>query len=250
MLGEQRLYSLAISLSLLGTASCSLVSRGESRVDRSVSQSAEEGISNEAENSVYPPGWIPVADVASRVEIVDLLPPRYETEDGLRPPDPLDTNRHRRYQIALASVLHDYLPSTAPQFAFVVNVTLDGIYDSESVLDTVGDIEIGDAGIVFGERSAGSRGVGAWEPYYDPTWSLPIGHSPSVRFLRETVMALRQSGQEIDALDVRDWCELSAGNCVNARSGWSATIPEFEAMIEAELALPMEPTPGPNSSYP
>ena len=208
----------------------------------------KEHPSGGAEDTVDPPFWVRLADVAARIEIVELLDPRFETMDGLRPPDPINLNDHRRYQVAIARVQHDYLPNTSPQLAFVVNFTLDGS-EHESVRDPMSRIDVGDTGVIFGMLEAGTRRFGSLGNYYDQTWSLPA-LAPSVRYLRDTVISMRQTGHQIEALNVNAWCEYSAGWCENARTGWSETIPEFEAMMEAELAQPRVPTPEPNSSYP
>lgn len=197
-------------------------------------------------HDVDPPFLVRVSDVAARVEIIELLEARYDTEDGLRPNG--DPSGHRLYQIAVARVLHDYLASAGTQLAFEVNVILDGELSGPMRLG-VGDITVGDVGVIFGWFTAGSRGIGNLGDYYDPTWSLP-GFAPSVHYMRETVISRRQAGDQLEALTISGWCEISAGRCENTRTGWSKTIQEFEAMMVVELAEPRVPTPVPNSWYP
>ena len=228
-----QLRSLATTALLLALSACS---------------PEKEHSSDGAYGSPYPPFWVRVADVAARVEIVELLEPRYETTDGLRPPGPINLNDNRRYQVAIARVQHDYLPTTSPQFALVVNHTLDGI-EHESVQNPMAGIDVGDTGVVFGLLAAGSRRFGGLGSYYDQTWSLPT-LIPSDRHLRDTVIGMRQAGQQIEAIEVTAWCEYSADRGVNTRTAWAETIPDFEALMVEELAQPRVPTPGPNSSYP
>lgn len=211
--------------------------------------SQERGQSSSgAENNFPLPFLVRSSDVASRVEIIELLETRYETADGLRPSSSNYLSDFRQYQVAIARAQYDYLPNTSQRFAFLVNVTIDG-EEHESVLDEIGSIEIGDTGVVYGLLAAGPRSYGALGDYYDPTWSL-LTRAFSRRFLRDTVIGMRQAGQQIEALEVTGWCEFSAGHCENSRTGWSATVPDFEAMMVTELAAPRLPTPWPHSSYP
>ncbi len=248
---KQGIEILGVTMVALIATSCSFVhgigSQGE---DGSSKGPGGDAPSAGALVSVSPIAWVRLGDVTSRVEIVEVSSPRYETSDGLRPLDPSDTDGLRRYQIAIARVQHDFVPATASQFAFVVNNTLDGEYDPEWGLGTIADIETGDTGIIFGGiLSAGSRGLGAWKPYYDPDWVFPVNYFPDI-VLRETVIALRQGGQTIEALQSGGWCEISNGVCTNTRTGWSSPEGNLQNAIDQQVSMGLVGTPGPDSSYP
>ncbi len=115
-------------------------------------------------------------DVSAKVEVTELLAPRYETADGLRPLNPIGTDVPRRYQIALATVQQHYLPSDSTLLAFVVNYTVDG-RDHATIRHRLKDIAIGDTGVVYGHLATGGRGVGYLVDYYGPTPPFPNGPS-------------------------------------------------------------------------
>ena len=193
-------------------------------------------------SEIVPPLWIPLVDVAARVEVIGLLAPRYETQDGLRPLNPIGSDVLRRYQIALATVQHHYLPSDTALLAFVVNYTVDGL-DHSSIRHRLKDIAVGDIGVVYGDLATGGRGVGYLVDYYGPTPPFPNGPRFADYALREAVLGLRQAGQRYEALEARDWCEFQNASCVNHRINWSAETSQFERYMTEQLAFPRVATP-------
>jgi len=69
-------------------------------------------------------------------------------------------------------------------------------------------------------------------------------------FRRDTVIQLRQSGEDYESLALTDWYEYSDGVAFNLKSGWSASISEAEARVVKSVELLNRPTPSPWSPTP
>ncbi len=242
---EQRTLTMLAAMALLGLTSCN-TSKGfvpASRLGEIQSLSDDSGADGTV-SPIDPPGDVVGVDIAATVVITELLPPQYTTINGLRPPGPVNTKEHLRYQVALASVQHQYLPSNVTLLAFIVNFSVDGV-DDEILKNRAIGVEVGDTGAVYGKLAAGSRWYGSTGlDYYAPTPPFPIGpNTYSDLFLRDTVLNLRDSNLAYESIVVVNWCEFANGMAVNYKTGWSVTIPEFEAEMTKALARPRWQTP-------
>ena len=240
------LHPVSIPVAIVGLAlvsACSGMRTGERDTGSNYTRIQPNGEAQfSALSELPPPLWVPLVDVSARVEVTELLAPRYETTDGLRPLNPIGTDVLRRYQIALATVRQHYLPSDSTLLAFVVNYTVDG-RDHATIRHRLKDIAIGDTGVVYGQLATGGRGVGYLVDYYGPTPPFPNGPRFADYALREAVLSLRQTGQQYEALEAGNWCEIENASCVNHRTGWSATTSQFEQYMTEQLALQRVATP-------
>lgn len=249
--GQQLLVTMnLVFLVVIGVASCSKTTHRNSDASSARRQVLSNDTGANAGAGVSrSPSWAALgSDVASIVTITDILPPRYSTVDGLQGGGSPHSSSHRVFQIALASVQHRFLPNQSALLAFQVNTSLNFLNDA-SVLDRAVEVETGDTGLVFGLLDSGDKRWGTG--FYGLTTPNPWDADDyELVFRRDTVIQLRQSGEDYESLALTDWYEYSDGVAFNLKSGWSASISEAEARVVKSVELLNRPTPSPWSPTP